>query len=524
MENSKMGSLRAARYFILTFIVLSAVPNIVIYFTAFMGLVPAVIISTLASAAAYYLWGRCVSYRSERGWGTLFLSAALPAAVKSAVMLCSVVLDIRLELDAVDGIICVTMLWDILLCTFISVWGVLAVYVLSLAAFVFGLRHADRLTGFKRKKLRAVPVAAFAACITVMLGLAGYVNRIRDLGRVDVRDDEGQYGEDVYYSPEPVQSVQATQGHGFYYENGYSSVDLSPYYVENPENILARLDEPSEFTVSKAEDMPVLNGAEAVYPVYSAFAACCYENIADIQTRAKETDMGVMPIRFTNTVVGFEELINGQTDIFFGSKPSDEQLALAEEKGAELVLTPIGREAFVFFVNSGNPVDGLTSEQIRKIYSGEYKSWSKVGGKMIPILAFQRPKNSGSQTRMERFMGDVPLKEPLEAEYEYSMVGVIKKVAAYQNKLSAIGYSFRYYAEKMFHDDRVKFLAVDGVYPDTETISDGSYPLTGTLYAVTVKGNDNDNEYIEPFLEWMTGEQGSELVERSGYVGIRGKM
>ncbi|MDE5992806.1 MAG: substrate-binding domain-containing protein, partial [Oscillospiraceae bacterium] len=86
------------------------------------------------------------------------------------------------------------------------------------------------------------------------------------------------------------------------------------------------------------------------------------------------------------------------------------------------------------FVNSENPVDGLTSDQIRKIYSGEYTSWRKAGGANIPILAFQRPKGSGSQTRMEYFMGDVPLKEPLEIEYEYSMVGVIKEVASYQNK------------------------------------------------------------------------------------------
>lgn len=53
---------------------------------------------------------------------------------------------------------------------------------------------------------------------------------------------------------------------------------------------------------------------------------------------------------------------------------------------------------------------------------------------------------------MEHFMGDVALKEPLKVEFEMSMVGVITAVAEYQNKLSSIGYSFRYYASGMAAD------------------------------------------------------------------------
>ena len=77
----------------------------------------------------------------------------------------------------------------------------------------------------------------------------------------------------------------------------------------------------------------------------------------------------------------------------------------------------------MFFVSEDNPVDGLTSEQIRNIYSGNITNWKKLGGRNLPILAFQRPKNSGSQTTMEKFMGDAKLKEPLKVEFEYSMVG-----------------------------------------------------------------------------------------------------
>lgn len=333
----------------------------------------------------------------------------------------------------------------------------------------------------------------------------------------------------------------AHTAYGFAYEGGYSSTNLGPYYVENGSNILAKLDEPSTFTISNPLDMPVLDGAEAAYPIYSAFANACYDDIAKIQSTAKSQARDkstIMPIRFENSIYAYESLLEGEVDIFFGAKPSAEQIQMADDAGKELVLTPIGKEGFVFFVNDKNPVDTLNSEQIRSIYAGEITNWREVGGEHKKILAYQRPSNSGSQTMMEYFMGETPLKDPLEAEYYDSMGGILRGVAAYNNETSAIGYSFRYYATLMaeessegnakFSDNEsggIKFLSVDGVYPDEETIRSGEYPLTTQLYAITVIDKNRatgtySKETIEPFLEWMTGPQGQQIVADTGYVSL----
>lgn len=311
-----------------------------------------------------------------------------------------------------------------------------------------------------------------------------------------------------------------TQGYGFPYENGWSSVDLAPYHVENKDNLLVRLQEPSAFMVTERDEMPILDGAEAAFPVYSAFALNCYENIVDIERQTAVLETDTSPIQFTNTIEAYKRLLTGEVDIFFGAKPSEDQKQLAESKGKELVLTPIGKEAFVFFVSDKNKVDSLTSDQIRGIYSGEYTNWRQVGGSIVPILAFQRPKNSGSQTMMEYFMGDTPLKTPLEVEWSDGMGRVLSQVANYQNKQSAIGYSFRYFAtmmESSYRDD-IKLLAIDGIKPNAKEIASGKYPLTTTLYAITVA--DNDNKQIKPFLEWMQSEQGQTVVEQTGYVRL----
>ncbi|MDE7133457.1 MAG: substrate-binding domain-containing protein, partial [Lachnospiraceae bacterium] len=308
-----------------------------------------------------------------------------------------------------------------------------------LGGFVAGERLAFRKTKVMRKPFRIKYVSFVLICSVAMLlicEVSSFYKRINIIKR------------------DPEQ-----EGYGFAYENGYSSTDLEPYYVENDKNILAKLDMPSTFMVSEPTEMPVLDGAEAAYPIYSAFAKACYKDIGKIQNYAKQNQHqkyedpdAVMPIKFSNTIIAFKDLVNGDTDIFFGAKPSPEQQKLALEAGKGLVMTPIGKEAFIFFVNSENPVDGLTSDQIRNIYSGEINNWKEIGGANERILAFQRPENSGSQTMMEYFMGKTPLKEPLQIEYIGSMSGLVTETASYQNRSSAIGYSFRYFAYIMIKD------------------------------------------------------------------------
>lgn len=312
----------------------------------------------------------------------------------------------------------------------------------------------------------------------------------------------------------------AHPSYNFSYAGGYSSIDLRPYDVTNQENILVKLTEPSAFQISNPKEMPILDGAEAAYPIYSAFAYACYEDIAEIQKKGD-----VVPIQFTNTIYAYEKLIDREIDIFFGARPSKKQLQMAEEAGVELVLTPIGKEAFVFLVSDENPVDGLSSEQIRDIYSGEINNWRKVGGTNIRILPFQRPENSGSQTMMEYFMGDIPLREPLEAENTLSMGGLVQSVADYENSAASLGYSFRYYTTIMMLEADseetvagIKLLAVDGVYPDSETIRSGEYSYTTELYAITLADNSKDS--VNAFVDWMIGPQGQQIVEKTGYVAL----
>ena len=266
-----------------------------------------------------------------------------------------------------------------------------------------------------------------------------------------------------------------------------------------------------------------LDGATALYPVYAAFVqAVCPED--DYPLYAGHY---VGRVACTGTVEAYERLIARETDMIFAAAPSEDQLRQAEKAGMELHLTPIGREAFVFFVNSRNPVTGLTVEQVQGIYAGDITNWKEVGGKNQAIRPFQRAENSGSQSALQRLMGGIPIMEPEEEDRVGSMGGIIRQVASYRNYRNAIGFSFRYYATEMVQNGDIRLLALNGVAPTRETIRDGSYPIASSFYAVTAspKGQpapETCDETLGALLDWILSDQGQALIDKTGYVSLTG--
>ncbi|MDF1487174.1 substrate-binding domain-containing protein [Tessaracoccus caeni] len=294
-----------------------------------------------------------------------------------------------------------------------------------------------------------------------------------------------------------------------------SEVDLWLYHPWGDESVVVQAPTPSSLTIS--EQFPLLDGATALYPVYSAAARAVYDP-------PMPTDSDDI-YEFANTYVAcnrtseaYDRLINGDADAIFVLQPSQGHLEKAERRGVQLNLTPIGHDAFVFFVNADNPVEGLTLDQVRAIYTRQITNWAELGGADEEIVAYQRPEDSGSQTAMlAEVMGDVPMAEPLTEELSWGMGMVIESVAEYRNQTAAIGYSFRWYATEMNGSPRIKLLAIDGVAPSPENIADGSYPLTVDLYAATA---GSDNPHVPELVDWMVSDEGQALVDAVGYVPL----
>jgi len=119
-------------------------------------------------------------------------------------------------------------------------------------------------------------------------------------------------------------------------------------------------------------------------------------------------------VQCNTTPEAYKRLINGETDIVFCYEPSEAEIKAAAAKGKRFNLTPICKDAFVFIVNDKNVISNLTQKQIKDIYSGRVTNWESISGVEEPIIAYQRPENSGSQTILQSIMkGDTIMREPI---------------------------------------------------------------------------------------------------------------
>jgi phosphate transport system substrate-binding protein len=284
-------------------------------------------------------------------------------------------------------------------------------------------------------------------------------------------------------------------------------VDLSEYLPFAEDTKAVSLEEASTFKIK--DNLPTLDGSTALYPVYSAFAQAVYPE--------KDYPLYDSEVVSSQTGEAFDRLLKGNVDIVFMPHPSDKQMKTAESFGRELTLTPIGREAFVFFVHSKNPVKELTIKQIQGIYAGEITNWNQVGGENEKIRAFQRPEGSGSQSALIKVMNGIPLMDPPSEDIVSAMGGIIKETTNYKNRTNAIGYSFRHFSQEMVQNGKIKNIAVNGILPTKETIKNDTYPIVAEFYAITA---GSENPHVEAFIKWMQSEQGRKIVERTGYVPL----
>jgi phosphate transport system substrate-binding protein len=253
----------------------------------------------------------------------------------------------------------------------------------------------------------------------------------------------------------------------------------------------------------EGELMPRLNGSTALIPLAEAL----YALILDVprSEAAKIVDFG-------GTYSSYRALLDDYADLILVYES-----AIASDKWE---LAPIGRDALVFTVNESNPIDNLTTEQVRQIYTGEITNWSELGGDDVQIQVFQRNADSASQTLFMRLvMGGTEPMKPEVYHIPTGMGGMIESVVEFNNTRAAIGFSTFYYSHNVNPQDGIKLLSIDGVQPSRNSIRDGSYPHVSEIFAGICK-SAKENSFERKIFDWLQSPQGRALIESENYVSI----
>ena len=218
----------------------------------------------------------------------------------------------------------------------------------------------------------------------------------------------------------------------------------------------------------------------------------------------------------------YMNLIEGKTDVIIASRDiSRNEKASAAELGVELETSPLAIDALVFIVNPKNPVKNLTSDQVRKIYTGEITNWKEVGGVDHAITPYIRNADSGSQEKMETLvMNGLTM---IDGTYMHEIIGsqMASPYLQLENDEYGIGYTPFFYCTAMVRDlMMVDMISIDGVMPSKESLRNDKYPFVSSIYAAVRKTEDHESMAYKLY-QFLFTEKGADMIDESGYIAIR---
>lgn len=257
-----------------------------------------------------------------------------------------------------------------------------------------------------------------------------------------------------------------------------------------------------------------LYGSSTLAPVMSQLSIDFNEEYVTwnkVDSAFEEKDIAIY-VSSGGSSAGVKSVIDGVSDFGMVSRSVKDEEKAAIEGYQEFKL---GMDALTISVNPKNNLtkikDSLTTEEIKNIFSGTYKTWNEVDPSLpnAEIVVVTRDIGGGAHEVFQKaIMGDAEVRsDVIQAP---SMGALVTKVMENEN---AIGYA----SYGMVNQNKGKIIPfkVDGVESTAENILNGSYKVSRPLIVIK-KGELSPQE--KAFMDYVLSEKGMSIVEKLGFV------
>jgi len=209
------------------------------------------------------------------------------------------------------------------------------------------------------------------------------------------------------------------------------------------------------------------------------------------------------------STTAFPALANGTAQIGMSSrKVKDDERTFCKTKGVYIKEHAICHDMLTVIVNKNSPLTSLTKAQVAKIFTGQIKDWSEIGGAPGKISIYTRNTSSGTYKDWQKLaMGgrDYPSSSLKMAGNEQ----IAQEVA--KNK-GGIGYVGLAYAKTA----GTKALAIDDVEPTAKSAKTYAYSRPCFLYAP-----DKPTAEATAFMSYIDSAAAQEIVRRVGFIPVK---
>jgi phosphate transport system substrate-binding protein len=212
----------------------------------------------------------------------------------------------------------------------------------------------------------------------------------------------------------------------------------------------------------------------------------------------------------------FTDLEGGKADVGMASRRIKEEekaklsrLGDLTSRASEHVL---GLDGLAVVVHPANPVDSLTADQVRRLFTGEVTDWSQVGGSGGPLVLYARDDKSGTfDTFKHLILRDQPLASDAR-RYENSEE-LSDGVAGDPRGIGFIGLPFVRSAKAL----KISEGNTLAMRPNRLTVRTEDYLLSRRLYLYTAEAPESP--WVRKFVEFALSDAGQAVVDREGFVG-----